>query len=78
MIYIDGIKVAKLRLYEPLILELSDGNHTVRARMDWVTCRPLVVTVDHGSSHEVEISMPLWRLPLAIVAPWRGYVARES
>ncbi len=45
VIYVDGTKVAKLRPEQLVSLELPAGDHRVRARMDWVTCKPLVVNV---------------------------------
>ncbi len=77
MIYVDGAKVAKLGPRKSMSLELPDGSHTVRGRMDWVTCRPLVVTVTSDFTRTVELSLPMSRLPLAFLVPWRGYVARE-
>ena len=77
VIYVDGTKVAKLSLRKSMSLELPDGAHTVRARMDWVTCKPLVVNVTSEFVRTVEFSLPMSRLPLAFLVPWRGFAARE-
>ncbi len=77
IIYVDGAKVAKLRLHDVVSLELPNGKHTVRARMDWVTCRALSVEVSDELIRRVELSLPMHRLPLAFLTPWWGYAARE-
>ncbi len=77
VIYVDGVKVGKLRSDDAMSLELPNGKHTVRARMDWVTCRPRSVEVNDELIRRVEFSLRLHRLPLALLTPWWGYAARE-
>ena len=77
VIYVDGARAASLRSDDVFSTELPDGKHTVRARMDWVTCKPLIVNVTSEFVRTVELSLPMSRLPLAFLVPWRGYAAKE-
>ncbi len=77
VIYVDGAKVAKPRSDDVIRLELANGEHTVRARMDWVTCRPIAVKINDDRNCSVEFSLPWYRLPLTLFTPWWGFVAHE-
>lgn len=57
-VYIDGTEVAGLRPNETHTVEIADGVHEVRVRMDWVTCDPLSVEVTEGEAVTVEVSLP--------------------
>jgi len=60
LIELDGADWCGLRPGEEQTVAVPAGRHVLRARMDWITSKALVVEVDADEVIELETSMP-WR-----------------
>jgi len=54
-ILVDGKKVGVVG--NGRTLEVTPGTHSVQSRMDWLTSRPIDVTVSDGPASNVEVSV---------------------
>jgi hypothetical protein len=75
-VIVDGERVGGLRPRQYLSVELPDGRHTVRGRMDWTTCRPIDVLVSATEPTFVELSMPFTSVLKWFILPTRAVSAR--
>jgi hypothetical protein len=75
-VIVDGEKVGGLRPRQYLSHELADGWHTVRGRMDFVTCRPVDVNVSATEPTFVELSVPASSFWKWLILPTRAVKAR--
>jgi hypothetical protein len=75
-VYVDGHKVSGLRPKQYISIELPDGSHTVRGRMDWVTCKPMEVIVTAEKPTFIELSMPFTSVIKWFILPTRAVKAR--
>lgn len=70
---VDDHDVAKLRPGQQVQVPVSEGRHTVTARLDWVRSRPLIVTVTEQEEVLIEVRTPLWSgLLYSIIKPSRA------
>lgn len=76
VVYVDEVIVGKLRPRQTMTLELPDGPHSVRGRMDWATCQPFVLHVARDLPLHLELSLSLFNVWKSFVRPRQAVVAQ--
>ncbi len=76
-VVLDGVVVARLRPKGEATLDVTDGKHIIRARMDWTASEQLEIDVIGAEVVAVEVSLPWSAILLAFVAPRRALMARR-
>ncbi len=76
-IVVDGEVAGAVGPGEMLRKEVAPGIHTVEAKIDWCSARPLQIDVDQDIELIVESNLQGWRLALGlptVLFRWRHYL----
>ncbi len=66
---VDGFIEKEISAGTNVRIEVSPGRHEVMARLDWASSNALIMEVEEGAQHNLEVgsNMQGWRVSLALL-----------